>query len=164
MHIQHLFQPFEIHFLASDDCPLKTHKHSFFELVYIISGKGTHNVDGNVFEYGADNLFLLMPMETHCFVVEEYTSFLFIGFNNFYLKGQMVKDEHNPLGQWVRKLEYIFQNNRSRGCIIQNRQDKPLVRAVIEAIRQEYTDAQNLQKELVQQLINTLITLVARNI
>jgi AraC-like DNA-binding protein len=103
-------------------------------------------------------------METHHFKVKERTSFLFISFNNIYLKGQMVKDEHSSLGQWVQKLEYIFQNNNSQGCIIQNKQDKPLARAVIEAIRREYADEQTLQKELVQQLINTLITLVARNI
>jgi AraC-like DNA-binding protein len=164
MHIQHLFQPFDIHFLQSDECPMKTHKHSYFELVYIISGEGTHNVDGNAFHYCPDNLFLLRPMESHFFTVKEFTSFIFISFNNIYLKGQMVKDERNPLGQWIHRLEYIFQNNSSRGCIIQNQHDKPLARAVIDALQREYADEQSLQKELVQQLINTLITLVARNI
>jgi AraC-like DNA-binding protein len=164
MQIQHLFQPFDIHFHESGECPMRTHKHSFYELVYIASGSGTHYVEGNEFEYGADNMFLLAPMESHHFLIKEFTSFQFISFNNIYLKGQMVKDEHSPLGQWVQKLEYIFQNNRTRGCIIRNEHDKPLVRAVIEGLRREYADEQNLQKELVQQLINTLITLVARNI
>ncbi|MBN9386026.1 MAG: helix-turn-helix domain-containing protein [Chitinophagaceae bacterium] len=164
MHTEHLFQPFGIEVVASGDCPLKTHKHSYFELVYIVSGEGTHNVNGNVFPYMANNLFLLRPMDTHYFVVKEFTSFLFIRFNNIYLQGQMVKDERNPLGQWIHKLEYIFENNHSNGCIIQNLHDKPLARAVIEALLKEYAEGQLLQKELVQQLINTLITLVARNI
>jgi len=164
MYTQHLFQPFEIQFIASGDCPMKTHKHSFFQLTYIISGKGIHNVNGNAVRYFPDNLFLIKPMDTHFFEVEEFTSFIFICFNNIYLQGQMVKDERNSLGQWIHKLEYIFQNNHSDGCIIQNPHDKPLARAVIEALRREYTGGQLLQKELVQQLLNTLITLVARNI
>lgn len=164
MQTQHLFQPFGIDVLASGECPMKTHKHSFFELVYIIAGEGLHNVNGNMFPYSGDNLFLLKPMDTHFFKVKEFTTFMFIRFNNFYLQGQMVKDERNALGHWVRKLEYIFQNNRNDGCIIQNQHDKPLARAVIEALRREYADGQVLQKELVQQLLNTLITLVARNI
>ena len=164
MQTQHLFQPFGIDVVASGECPMKMHKHSFFELVYIISGEGHHNVNGNVFPYSGDNLFLLKPMDTHFFKVNEFTTFLFIRFNNIYLQGQMVKDERNTLGHWVHKLEYIFQNNRNDGCIIQNQQDKPLARAVIEALRREYADGQVLQQELVQQLLNTLITLVARNI
>lgn len=164
MHTQHLFQPFDIEVIASAECPMKTHKHSFFELVYTISGKGAHHVNGNVFPYAGDNLFLLKPMDIHFFVVEEFTSFLFIRFNNIYLQGQMVKDERNPLGEWIHKLEYIFENHRGDGCIIQNPHDKPLARAVIDALRREYAEGQLLQKELVQQLTNTLITLVARNI
>ena len=141
MQIQHLFQPFDIDFLASDECPMKMHKHSYFELVFILSGCGTHYVGDSAFEYYPDNLFLLAPMEFHHFKVKEYTSFLFIRFNNIYLEGQMVKEEHGSLGQWVQKLEYIFQNSRSQGCIIQNQQDKPLARAIIDAIRREYADA-----------------------
>ncbi|HVW60095.1 MAG TPA: AraC family transcriptional regulator [Puia sp.] len=164
MHTQHLFQPFDIDYIASGECPMKTHKHSYFELIYIVSGGGTHHVNGNAFPYGGDNLFLLKPMDTHFFVVKEFTSFMFIRFNNIYLQGQMVKDERNPLGEWIHKLEYIFENHRGDGCIIQNLHDKPLARALIEALRSEYAVGQPLQKELVQQLINTLITLVARNI
>lgn len=164
MYIQHLFQPFGIQFIQSEECPMKQHKHSYFELVYIISGEGDHNVDGNAYQYYPDNLFLLRPMESHFFTVKKFTSFMFISFNNIYLEGQMVKDERNLLGQWIHRLEYIFQNHSSRGCIIQNKHDKPLTRAVIDAIQREYADEQSLQKELVQQLINTLITLVARNI
>jgi AraC-like DNA-binding protein len=164
MHVEHLRHPFDIHFLRSDECPLRDHKHSFFELIYIVSGEGNHVINGNKLRYYPDNLFLLSPMEPHYFEVESTTSFIFICFNNIYLKGQLLKDERNPLGHWIQKLEYIFQSSHDQGCVIQNTRDKALVRAVMSAIIQEYENEQNLQKELMQQLVNTLITVVARNI
>ncbi|HVI47644.1 MAG TPA: AraC family transcriptional regulator [Chitinophaga sp.] len=165
MQIENLFQPYEITFKTSDDCPVGPHKHTFFELACILSGEGTHHINDNKFEYYADNMFLLMPMDSHYFRVRSTTSFMLIRFNNIFLKGQKTADQHSNLGEWIQKLEYIFQNNNHhQGCIIRNREDKPLVRAVLEAIRHEHKNDKVLHKELMQHLINTLITLVARNI
>ncbi|HYG38495.1 MAG TPA: AraC family transcriptional regulator [Cytophagales bacterium] len=165
MQVQNLFQPFEIEFKVVNECPIKPHKHTFFELVYIMNGEGIYHINKNKFNYSSQNLFLMMPMEDHYTEVKSTTSFLFIRFNDIYLKAQKARDQHSNLGDWIQKLEYIFQNsNHQQGCIIRNVHDKPLVHALTEAIIQEYVNQQTLHKELVQQLINTLITLVARNI
>jgi AraC-like DNA-binding protein len=163
--IQNLFEPFQVEFIRADQCPIKAHKHTFFELVYIMSGDGLYHINENRFNYSGENLFLVMPFDTHYTEVSTTTSFLFIRFNSIYLDAQKSKDQHSDLGAWIQKMEYIFQNSSNvLGCLINNATDKPLVRAVMEAIKQEYDSKQNLHKELVQQLINTLITLVARNI
>jgi AraC-like DNA-binding protein len=165
MQVQNLYQPFEIEFKKENICPIRTHKHTFFELVYMLEGKGIFHINENKFNYHPDNLFLMVPNDSNYCEIESTTSFLFIRFNNIYLKGQETKDEHNQLGDWIKKMEFILHNsNPVHGCIIRNQQDKPLVRAVVEAIVQEYLNKQTLHKELIQQLINTLITLVARNI
>lgn len=165
MQIQNLFQPFEIEFMKVNECPCKAHQHTFFELIYIVSGEGIYHINDNKFNYRSDNLFLVMPMDNHFTEVKSTTSFLFIRFNNIYLNAQKANNHYSNLGDWVQKLEYIFQNsNHQQGCIIRNINDKPLVRAVTEAIIQEYVNQQTLHKELIQQLINTLITVVARNI
>ncbi len=165
MQVQNLYQPFEIDFVKVNECPIKAHKQTFFELIYILSGEGMYHVNENKFSYTADNLFLVRPMEVHYTEVKNTTSFLFIRFNNIYLKAQKAEGQHGNLGDWIQKLEYIFQNsNYQQGCIIRNIHDKPLVRALVEALVQEHINQQILHKELIQQVINTLITLVARNI
>ncbi|MEO6287883.1 MAG: AraC family transcriptional regulator [Dyadobacter sp.] len=165
MQLQNLSQPFEIRFVKVNECPMGEHKNTFIELIYIISGKGTYHINQNQFNYNAENLFLAMPMDSHYTKVLETTSFMFIRFNNIYLNAQKSSDQYSNLGEWIHKLEYIFQNNNHlQGCILRNAHDKPLVRAVMDAIVQEYVNQQSLHKELVQQLINTLITVVARNI
>lgn len=165
MQVQNLFQPFEIEFFNVDECPCKPHKHTFFELVYILSGEGVYHINENRFDYHEENMFLVMPMDIHYTKVKSKTSFLFIRFNNIYLQAQQAKNEHGSLGEWIKKLEYILQNsNPLQGCIIRNPLDKPLVKAVALALLQEQAHQQTLQKEIIQQLINTLITVVARNI
>jgi len=164
MQTQHLFQPFDIHLLRSNECPMKIHQHTFFELVYIIEGEGIHNINGNDLRYGPGSLYLLSPMMVHHFTVEQLTSFVFVCFNNIYLKGVFAKDEQHNSGNWLQKLEYIFQSKQDQGAIIKNERDKPLTTAIIDAIVVEYELGQNMQKDVVQQLINTLITIVARNI
>lgn len=165
MLIQNLHKPFEIEFIEVNHCPIKEHRHTFFELIYIAKGSGTQQVNNHSLEYCQDNLFLLMPQDVHYFKCTTTTSFLFIRFNDIYLDGQKVKAEHTSLGEWVPKMEYIFQNNNHLpGCILREQSDKPLVRALVDAIIREYVNQKTLHKEIVQQLVNTLLTVVARNI
>jgi AraC-like DNA-binding protein len=164
MQVENLFQPFEIRFVQGHDCPVKQHKHTFFELAYIISGEGHHYINGNKFGYRSDNLFLMKPGDSHHFVIVEETSFMLVRFNQIYLDAQKADTKHGNLGDWAQKLEYILQSTQTLGCLIRNRDDKPLTRALTTAIQQEYEKEHPLQRELVQQLINTLMTVVARNI
>lgn len=165
MRIHHIHQPFDVQLVTVDECPIKEHKNTFIELVYMFDGTGIYHINQNEFRYQKENLFLAMPMDLHYTEVKETTAFMFIRFNNIYLNAQKARDEHSNLGDWIHKLEYIFHNNNHlQGCILRNVHDKPLVRALMEAIRQEYANHQTLHKELVQQLLNTLLTVVARNI
>ncbi|HEY9049796.1 MAG TPA: AraC family ligand binding domain-containing protein, partial [Ohtaekwangia sp.] len=157
MEIQNLYEPFEIEYLELKECPVKAHKHNFFELVYVLEGSGVQCINKNQLPYAAEKLFLLMPQDCHSFEVNETTKFFFIRFNDIYLKTQSK--------EWIQKLEFIFQNtNHLPGCIVKNRTDKPLVKALIEALIREHVNQQHYHREVVKQLVNTLLTIVARNI
>lgn len=157
MVTQHLYEPFEIEYRELNECPMEAHKHTFFEMVYIMDGEGVQCVNKNKLPYSAGKLFLLMPQDCHSFEVKTVTRFLFIRFNHAYLKTQS--------REWVQKLEFIFQhNNHLPGCIVKNKNDKPLLRSLVEALIREQVNQQQYHKELTQQLVNTIITVVARNI
>ena len=165
MLIQNLHKPFEIEVKEVNVCPVDEHRHTFFELIYIIKGNGTQYVNNHSLEYQEGHLFLLTPREKHHFICATTTSFLFIRFNDIYLEGQKVKTEHTSLGEWVPKMEYIFQNSSHLpGCILREQGDRPLVQALVDAIIRENVNQKTLHKEIVQQLVNTLLTVVARNI
>jgi AraC-like DNA-binding protein len=165
MMIQNLYKPVEVEYMEVDVCPVKEHRHTFFEFIYIIQGNGEQHVNQQVTPYEAGNLFLMLPMDKHFFTLRTTTAFLFVRFNDIYLEAQRAKSDHNGLGDWIQKMEYIYHNStHSPGCILREEADKPLVRALIEALIRENNDERSFQREVLQQLVNTLITIVARNI
>ena len=154
---ENLYQPFEIEYRECTECPIDPHKHNFFELVYIVEGAGVQCVNKNQLPYSADKLFLVMPQDCHSFEVNDTTKFFFIRFNDIYLKNQ-----HR---EWVQQLEFIFQNNNHMpGCILKNKTDKPLMKSLIEALIRELVNQQHYHKALSQQIVNTILMVVARNI
>lgn len=152
-------------YIEEDVCPMGQHRINFFELVYIVKGTGAFHNNQHTFEYEPENLFLLMPQDIQYTRIKSRTGFLFIRFNGIYLEAQRTGNTYSNLGDWARKLEFIFHNNyHFPGCILRNTDDKPIVRALINALMLEYPREQSLRNEVVQQLVNTIITIVARNV
>ncbi|OXG02272.1 AraC family transcriptional regulator [Flavobacterium araucananum] len=157
MEIRNLYHPFELQFLEVLEYEPKERKNTFFEMVFILEGKGVQIINDHRLPYACDKLFLIFPQDTHSFEVIEKTKFFFIRFQDSYLKTQS--------NNWIQKLEFIFHNhNHLPGCILKTVSDKPLLRAMIEAlIREENTNFPQ-QQEVIRQILNTIITIAARNI
>ena len=165
MLIQNLFEPYEIEYMELNECPVGIHKNTYFELVYILKGSGVHHVGDNQFNYSKGTLFLLLPQHAHSFDVRELTTFLFIRFNDIYLKAQQVKDVHSMMSNWIQKMEYILRCNYDLpGCILHNANDKPLIGGLMDALIRELVNQHDFYREVIQQLVNTVLTIVARNI
>jgi AraC-like DNA-binding protein len=104
-------------------------------------------------------MFLITPEDCHSFDIDTTTEFFFLRFADIYIKSKSFHSED------IERLEYILQNaNHQPGCILKNQSDKALVRPITEAIIREYVNRDLYNKELIQQLVNTLIVVVARNI
>jgi AraC-like DNA-binding protein len=159
MKKERLYEPFEIVHTTVDECPKPGHQHAFFELVYILSGTGTQCINKNQFSYNAGHLFLITPEDCHSFDIKSTTEFFFLRFTDIYIKSNAFQADN------IQRLEFILQNaSHQPGCILKNPSDKFLVQPVIDAIIREYANRDLYNKELIQQLINTLIVVVARNI
>lgn len=142
-----------------DKCPKMEHQHNFFELVYVISGTGKQYINKSNFSYNPRHMFLLTPEDSHSFEIETTTEFFFLQFNDIWLKNSGLLTDN------VKRLEFILQNaSHKPGCILCNQRDKSLVGPMVDAIKQEFDHRDVYDKELIQQLVNTMIIIVARNI
>lgn len=159
MQRENLYEPFSVAYQTLEQGQESPHQHSFFELVYVVSGKGRQCINKSKFDYHDGHMFLLTPDDCHSFEVESTTSFFFLRFNNIYLKeGGLPKDN-------ISRLEFILQNaNHRPGCILRNQTDKQLVRPMVDAMIREFVNRDIYNQELIRQLVNTLIIVVARNI
>ncbi|WP_255480237.1 helix-turn-helix domain-containing protein [Mucilaginibacter sp. E4BP6] len=157
--MENLSGPFSIVCETLDESPKSLHKHTFFELVYIMAGTGKQLINKSEFRYTEGQMFLITPEDTHWFEVESTTTFFNLRFNDIYIKESGI-----AFGN-VQKLEFILQNATHRpGCILRNVVDKQVIKPLIDAILREHENKDIYNQELTQQYVNTLIVLVARNI
>ncbi|NIG55635.1 AraC family transcriptional regulator [Chitinophaga sp. Cy-1792] len=156
MEIRNLHQPYELDLLETSEYQAREHRKTFFEMVFVLEGAGTQIINKHRLPYSKDKLFLIFPQDTHGFEITAMTRFFFIRFNTSYLKTQSK--------EWIQKLEFIFHNyDHLPGCILDNITDKPLVRALVEALIREHVNQHPQQPDVIRQLINTIITIAARN-
>ncbi|QNF32190.1 AraC family transcriptional regulator [Adhaeribacter swui] len=159
MKKESLHEPFSIVFETLDKDSQREHQHHFFELIFILAGTGYQCINQHQFAYRAGHLFLITPEDCHSFDIHTTTEFFFLRFNNIYLKQSGLHTDNIP------RLEFILQNaSHQPGCILKNQVDKTLVRPMVEAIIREHVNRDLYNQELIQQLVNTLIVVVARNI
>lgn len=155
-----LYKPFEIDVKEMESFPVKKRKITFFELIYIVAGTGIQYVNGNQFSYRKGNLFLLTPQDSYSFDISTPTRFFFIRFNEYY-----VRDKSSHDAEAIHCIESILQNASHRpGCILKNKTDKPLIASLVESIIAEQEHQQIYYGRVTAQIVNTIITIVARNI
>lgn len=163
MKTETLHSAYQIEFAELEEFPKSTHKHSFFELVYIISGSGKQCINENEYHYKPGQMFLITPEDSHSFDVETVTQFFFVQFNDVYIHSQTKADGHDK--ERIKRLEFILHNaSHQPGCILCEPGDKLLVKSLVQAIAAESINRKIYHREMVDQLINTIITIVARNI
>ncbi|CAI9677792.1 AraC family transcriptional regulator [Elizabethkingia anophelis] len=157
MNIQNLYSPYDLELLEIHNYEAKPHKNTFFEMVFVLDGSGFQIINDHQLPYAPDKLFLIFPQDKHSFQIDSFSRFFFIRFNNDYLKTQN--------SQNIRELEYIFNShNHLPGCILKTVNDKPLIRAAVEALIREKENNSPHRDQIIQQLINTIISYAARNL
>ena len=155
----HLREPVELVLKEYlEECPRGLHSHTFFELIYIHDGSGTQYINDVQMDYHKGDLFLVVPNDSHLFRIKKPTQFFFIRFNDVFVRSPKEK-------QRLQKLEMILSNARHEpGPIINNEADRAYSTKLIEMIISEHQKGDLYHNELIDQLINTLLILVARNI
>ena len=160
MPAENLYQPFEIVYKEMDHFQEVNRRNNYFELIYIADGTGVQYINDNKFNYRKGNLFLITPQDLYGFDITTATRFFLLRFNASYVKTTAGKPN-----DWVERMEYILQNASHRpGCILKNKPDKPLIAALIESIIGEYQHQQLYHSKIIEQIVNAIIIIVARNI
>lgn len=81
------FEPLFIRHFSTTMWPFSLHSHNHYELMYIGSGKGMHEVNGVRSPYVGETFFFLSPEDSHDFRIEDETEFNVIKFLPAILKG-----------------------------------------------------------------------------
>ncbi len=138
------------------------HAHNFFELVFIISGKGTHQLNDNNFAYNEGDVFLLTPNDEHLFVVKERTVFGYLKFTEqiFLEKTELVSDL-----KWRKQIDAIILHaNSIPGSIMNHEFDKEAVFQLFKLIKNEFENPAAYSRSILLELFGALLMIISRNI
>lgn len=162
----HSHQAFDLSVYQFKHWELPKHKHQFFELTYIIEGRGKHIINDSEFSYKEGCLFLLTPDDSHTFEIEEETKFCIIVISEIYFSGKTLSGEKGvDLVEFFRRLEFIFLNhNQIQAEPIQNEADRKWVGALMNRLIQEVEIKSFLHEVVVQNIVLLLLNQVARSI
>jgi len=86
MQIRNLTKKFSVDYVIKDKWHLPIHKHTHYELQYIIRGKGQHIINGNSFNYERGDIFIVPPQDNHFFIFQERSAICIVKFNEGYFE------------------------------------------------------------------------------
>lgn len=155
-----LYQPFELVLKEyMDVCPRGKHAHTFFEIIYIVSGSGVQYINDIEFTYSSGDLFLVGPNDSHLFKIESVSQFFFIRFNNIFVQRSKDKSE------LIHQLDQILQNAKNEhGNIITNGDDQKAVIELMGILIGEHLKKDIYHNQLIDCLVNSILLIVGRNV
>lgn len=157
-----LHEPFNIYHFEASHWQHPVHNHTYFEVIFILKGKGIHNINGNTFNYKAGDVFLLGPEDYHDFEIASLTEFCYIRFNESFSK----HNPHDKDKKWQHVVELLLRTRyQSKGSIIQDEGEKVKLQHLLTVLRAEYENRNDSHFEVIRDsLMRSMLTILARNI
>nr|WP_315028060.1 AraC family transcriptional regulator [uncultured Chryseobacterium sp.] len=157
MKRENIDQLVKVEYHQTENCPLKDIQFSFFQIVYVISGRGAFTINNNISSYGKGSLILLTPDDQHHLDIQEKTELLLVKFSERYVKDYKWNNI-NSIGCLLYGASYLS------GCILQNKPDVILVESIVSSLLHGINYPDVYQEELTLHYVNALIVIAARNI
>lgn len=157
-----LHTPFNIYHFEATSWIHPVHKHTYFEIIFILKGNGMHNVNGNTFRYTNGDVFLLGPEDYHHFAIHEVTEFCFIRFQESIPK-QPVGDVDSPWQPIIKTL--LTTASQSRGSIVADSQEKQKLHDLLRVLEAEYERQQSEYFAIIRDsILRSMLMILARNL
>ncbi|WP_394772217.1 AraC family transcriptional regulator [Mucilaginibacter sp.] len=140
------------------------HRHYYFELLYILSGKGVHIINGNSYDYEVGTLFMLTPEDAHTFKPDSATYCCIIDFTRSLFE-RKTKNRHDraELSDFFVRLEYIFHHHSHlKGNLLAGRNEAGLFDHLIKQLVSEKTDRPVFADLIIQNIVFLLLQFIAR--
>lgn len=154
-----LHEPFSIYRFEADVWQHSVHRHTYFEIIFVLSGSGVHHVNGHAYVYARDDVFLLGPEDFHHFEIGEITEFCFVRFN------QSV-ERQQPEAAWQPIIRTLLgTSSHSSNSIVTNKQQKQNLLHLLAVLEAECANEKSAYFDLVRDnILRSILLVLARNL
>ncbi|GAB3276543.1 hypothetical protein GCM10027347_50120 [Larkinella harenae] len=157
-----LHTPFNIYHFEATNWMHAVHTHTYFEIIFILKGRGIHHINGNAFSYTEGDVFLLGPQDFHEFAIEELTEFCFIRFNES-IYNHSIEEKDSTWQPIIKTL--LTTSSQSRGSIVLDNREKQKLHALLMVLEAEYERHQSPQFVIIRDsLMRSILMILARNL
>jgi AraC-like DNA-binding protein len=155
------YEPFNIYLFDTSKWQHPVHKHSYFEIIFIRSGRGLHVINDNTVLYTAGDVFLLGPEDYHYFDIQEHTTFCYIRFTEVYIKDSATSRVPN----WLRTIQFILHSPyQCNGTIVTDAREKEQLDHLLTVLLYEYDNREESSYELIMNsIMKAMLGILARN-
>ncbi len=157
-----LHTPFNIYHFKAETWSHPVHNHTYFEIIFIIKGSGTHHINGNTFNYRGGDVFLLGPEDFHFFEIKNATEFCFVRFNESFYNQQTLEKDRG----WHKLLKaLLYTSSQSRGSIVHEKTEKRKLFNLLNVLEAEYENYQLHYFAIIRDsIMKSMLTILARNL
>lgn len=154
---------FAIEIAEYDEWQDRSRRNNFFELVYILGGKGFHSVNYVNYPYKKNGIFLLPTAKCHKYVIKQTTRFLFIRFiGNYFLSNPNNAIDYS---NWFSRLNFIMGNHSHlSGELIDALDDKEQLKRLLDVILYEYNKKDICSSFVIQNTLVSVLAIICRNV
>jgi AraC-like DNA-binding protein len=155
MHIRNLTQKFDIAYVIKNEWHLPVHKHTHYELQYIMRGKGQHIINDRSYNYEKGDLFILAPQDTHLFVFGEKCAICFIKFHEGFFQDLLLDADFKQV--FIR----LSSPNRKMAFAGESRQQIIQLMDLIIAEQRKESSHQNI---IIKNALALVLSLIAKEV
>ncbi|MFB6457817.1 helix-turn-helix domain-containing protein [Chitinophaga sp. Hz27] len=160
-----LHSPFEVNITDLEHWSERPLVHHFFEIVQVLEGAGTRELNRNRIPYQEGHIFLYTPLDCRGFHSDVPTKICSIRFSEVFLGQQRSAAEKERIFQWLKQLEHIFYyHNRFEEVMITHKGDCKMIKSLIGNLLEEYNRRDAFYEENSQYLVTLILNIITRNV
>lgn len=156
-----LHEPFNIYHFATREWTHAEHRHTYFEIIFILKGRGIYILNGKSLDYRQGDIFFLAPEDYHSFRIERETEFCYIRFT--------APPSHQPTTPaQVNPAKGAFPGDNfipSSGIRVSVPTDRVQLHSLLTVLRAEYENRFRDGFEVIRNgIMSAMITILNRNL
>ncbi|WP_343556348.1 AraC family transcriptional regulator [Sphingobacterium sp.] len=151
-----------LEFKAINEWGHPRHNHHFYELTFVMDGKGQHLLNESTVDYKKGDIFFLAPKDEHEFIIHEPTTFGIIKFTEqfFMENASLSKNTY-----WLKNLQSIvFHSNVIAKSVIEIESDRKQLFGLYCLIRDELLNKISYGHRVIVELFGALLIILSRNL
>ena len=157
-----LHDSFAIEIASYSEWQERSRTNNFFELVYVLEGKGLQSVNSIKLPFHGNDIHLLPAAKCYKYVIEEPARVLFVPFTSSYFVP--LSNDQVDYSSWFSRLNFILANHHHHpGELIQDPGDSIQVKRLLDAVLYEYERKDICSAFIIRTTLVSILEILSRN-